>query len=855
MPLSKLYTVYTFDTSCFYTDEEAELDRQLHGCREKIAEAKEAGDDPKELRRQAKALKEQLKTVIQSNLGLTRQVRDEALHERNLVAVFESNLVRGLGMVENQLNLEMVIVRVYYFGVAESIIKNGFTLNGEKYVFFSASAGQIRTKKFVAVNEKALQKCWNSITCGLSVEQINAQGGVNTNKYLAYLALCNSATDVWGDFDIEKCVVVDDFETLVTGTVDFIDPATYCCERKEMAVPITHTDGCGMIRTSHGKKNFMVRAPWIKGLLSPFPFDKFIREANRREPGVNHGLIQDIYGRQVDILADDIQIIFTKSQFKMWKYFKNWHEYQENFKKYECTAGICNVEEDHIPDAKFNYQMLQTLHDLSDQELETLCSRTNQKLDSLATDRQTMLKVFGAVAENPRRSPFQESLMIYPELLRDPYTKETLRDIKSKLERDAYAGKLDISGKYLFLLPDLYAFCQHLFLGEKVPTGLLGNGEVYSTVYAASRKLDCLRSPHLYIEHAVRHNVCGENGECKRWFQTKGVYTSSFDLISKILQFDVDGDKTLCCTEKTIIEAAERSSKDIVPLYYNMAKAEARPLSPQAYYDGMIAAYTGGNIGEISNSITKIWNIIPSDLPHLDHYLHIIKLLCMQNNFVIDYAKTLYKPTPPPDVQEDIRNAISGKLPAFFRFAKGKRDDQVKSRGRSVVDRLPDFIHHNRFNFSKQQIGALDYKVLMSKRDHSNSPYSTDIITMFQRLTRHITNRGISSKDCRNRYPLILANIEAQMETVCQDRDIVVDVLVKYLFHTKKSKKKAVLWDIYGDTILKNIKENIGKTVSCVDCGRRFTPSAYNQVRCPECQQRKRRADEALRHKRKPTQA
>ena len=44
----------------------------------------------------------------------------------------------------------------------------------------------------------------------------------------------------------------------------------------------------------------------------------------------------------------------------------------------------------------------------------------------------------------------------------------------------------------------------------------------------------------------------------KKWFVTKGLYTSSKDIISKILQFDVDGDKSLVCRNKTIIDVAKK---------------------------------------------------------------------------------------------------------------------------------------------------------------------------------------------------------------------------------------------------------------------------------------------------------
>lgn len=91
----------------------------------------------------------------------------------------------------------------------------------------------------------------------------------------------------------------------------------------------------------------------------------------------------------------------------------------------------------------------------------------------------------------------------------------------------------------------------------------------------------------------------------------------------------VDGDKSLVCAYNTLLEAAERNMKDIVPLYYNMKKAKPEIINNKSIYKGLKAAYTGGNIGMFSNNITKIWN---SENINLEA----IKLLCMENNFVID---------------------------------------------------------------------------------------------------------------------------------------------------------------------------------------------------------------------------
>lgn len=531
--------MYAFDTACFYTDEETTLDRRLQELRHELAQKMEAGIDPEEKKKYNVEIKETklaLKEMIDSNAGLTRTVRPESLRITNAVQVFESNLTRSLGMIPDNLNEQMVIVRVYYFGVAESIIKHGFYMNGEHYVFFSASAGQIRTKKFVAIQESKLAACMNQLTCGLSVEDINANGGININKYLAYLALCNSATEVWTTFNIDRCIVIEDFETNVPGLVDFIDERDYSIKRIEMEVPITHTDGCGMILPSVSAKNFMVRAPWIKGLLSPFPFDKYIREANQRDGSRNHALITDIYGVEHNVLTEKIEVIFTKSQFKLWKFYENFAEYQKKFKEHGCTAGKCNIEPTYINRATINYQMLQTLTSMSGDELSEVCATTNRALSRISSDRTTMLKVLGATPRNPFKGAFQKCLMMYPEMLQDDHCKNVLREMKRSMEVDARAGKLMIDGKYQFLIPDLYAACQWWFDGVENPDGLLAGNEVWTKQYKDAEKLDVLRSPHLYKEHAVRPNVYQSKPHIRKWFNTNGIYTSTHEHISKILQ-------------------------------------------------------------------------------------------------------------------------------------------------------------------------------------------------------------------------------------------------------------------------------------------------------------------------------
>lgn len=552
-----------------------------------------------------------------------RQLRQSALVEKNVISNFESSLTRILGVETNTLTMDLITVEVFYEECAQQLINDGFLYNGAKYVFFAASAGQIRTKRTVFIKESVLREHEDTLTCGLSIDEINACGGINVNKYLAYYSLSSSATDWWEDFDIDRCIVVPDFASTVHGLVDHVDDVTYTVERKAMDIEIEHTDGCGMMLPSVSQHNFMIRMPWVKGLLAVFDFRRFIDE-HGCEP-----IITDVWGLEHNIIDEDIQVILTKSQMKMSKYYPSWQAYKDNFKKYHCQAGRCKEEEDYIPDAQINYQMLQTLTDIKPDELERIAGPAIQRIDDATKSIAGMLDIMRATKDNHHKSPLEEALYLCPELLTDNHCKETITEIKRKMVNEYRAGKLPVNGKYTFVVPDLYAACEHWFLHEEHPRGLLDDGEVFCALYPTAHKLDCLRAPHLYREHAVRRNVI--DNMTADWFSTGALYISCHDLISRIVQCDWDGDTLLVVNDKTLIKVAERNMQGVVPLYYEMKKAEPDIIDRSKFYEGMKLAWSGGKIGEPSNNITKIWN---EDEIGEDEELA-VKLLCMEVNFTI----------------------------------------------------------------------------------------------------------------------------------------------------------------------------------------------------------------------------
>lgn len=855
MALDKQIHLYSIDTSRFYNDKEFEISKKkikstyiVKDLKEKLKKEK----NEKKIEFYNKWIKrfnafkssyaEELTSEIKKNSE--KNISDAIMRELNyresnkdnfLVSEFTSSVTRSFEIKEDEITEDIIIVRVYYVDLFEDLLHNGFIYNGKKYIYYSSSAGQIRTKKAVFVNEEKWNKNRDRLMCGLTEEVINSKGGCNTNKFLAYTSLSNSATDLWKDifkseFDINRCIVVDDFDTMVNTTYDHVSSTDFSVSRIQKDSLIPHMDGCGLISSKISNKNFMVRMPWVKGLLASFDFIKFI------ETNGCSSIVSDIYGVKHDIIKEDIQIILTKSQFKMYKYYDSWEQYKELFNMHKCECGICNLEENVIKNSRINYQMLQTLTDIKDDEMKELLKSSNANIKKLSNDFNHILKSFGVNGQGENKSyksNLQKALSIYPELMQDPYTKDTLYDIKSSLLRRYRGGKLEVNGKYIFIIPDLYAFCEWLFLGIKNPNGLISNGKVSCKIYKDKKKLDLLRAPHLYREHAVRENIYDSNKDCRTWFNTNGVYVSILDPISKILVFDVDGDKSLVVADDNFVKIAERNMKGIVPLLYDLKKADASHITVDSKFKGLTSAFKA-NIGTISNNITKVWN---SGVVG-EQELNIIKWLCAMNNAEIDYAKTLWRPTIPKEKKEIMKEYIGKDVPYFFMWAKDKKKDNVaESVEDTTMYNIYKGIKDVRLTFSCfKNLDKINYEYMMNDVDIE---LDDRIVELYDKLCLSYNSKfsNLVNKDNDNlkTYIKLVKDKFAEIE---EDESKVADILTIYLYDKKADIKKGkqIYWYVYGDYVVDNLKRNIDSDTNvCECCGKRESITKIINGKCDEC--------------------
>lgn len=823
-----------------------------------------------------------------------RRLNPKKISKYNLVAMFDSILSRILNLQQNQITEDLMIVRVFHYPVLYNLLNNGFDYNNEHYIFYTASAGQIRKKKIMMIKESILNKKVNEVcikdtlTCGLSIEDINnsKENGCNINKFLAYLALNNSATDEWKDFNIDKAIVIDDFETTLNQQlVDYIPKINNVLEEPQNKVKkdvtITHSDGCGWILSTETKKAFQFRMPWFKGLLVPVNYIKWCSKYNS-----GNTKVKDIWGREWNLKNDDIKYVFSKSQFKMWKYYKNWDEYKIKFNRYNCQAGKCNMEENKFKKVNYCYQFWQTL-DVEIEDIKPFTDKIDVLVTNAYTNLNTMLYLLGATHENKHKNYRQQALEIYPELLHDKYFKEQLSSSISSTKNNARIGKFIVDGYNTFFIPDVFAWMQFVFQSNKNPDGLLEEGEVSCKLFKDNSYLDINRAPSLYKEHAVRKNVAPkDNTDFKDYFISNGVYTSCKDMVSKILQFDNDGDHATIISDERIVELAKNSMEDVRPLYYEMDKAEPSQINAKNIYKALTMAFKSSNIGKYSNKLTKIWN--KDDITGND--LNTAKIITAMNNFSIDSAKTLSMPTVTSEIKQELNKIDRLKVPYFFIYAKDYDKSKVADINNSTVNMLCkqiDNIKQGDYNFkltgyrsaklmhnkdvclTNLDVQNLKRKEAIKKYGNNSNivkniengineiklnnavkflPEVDEVIEEYKKLDKEKNKYffkvdELDGDDRRETVVATWSNIRNEFNKFCMAKHISIstaaDIIIKYIYSTNRDAKKTLLFNVFGDIIIDNLKANIknplGEYIICKKCGKRIKKESNRQIMCSEC--------------------
>ncbi|MCM1224367.1 MAG: hypothetical protein NC548_58960 [Lachnospiraceae bacterium] len=302
-------------------------------------------------------------------------------------------------------------------------------------------------------------------------------------------------------------------------------------------------------------------------------------------------------------------------------------------------------------------------------------------------------------------------------------------------------------------------------------------------------------------------------------------------------------------------------------------------LNNENLYNGLNIAFTGSNIGQYSNNISKIWNsdvFVSGSNEDKKEAINIIKLLCAENNFCIDRAKTLYMPERPVDVHKKITAFTQNKLPHFFKYAKDKDGNQIENANESFVNKLETVIPNPRVNCKYlndngeyESLGKPDYKLLMNNPDieveivksstgrliEGTNPVILKYIEKAKIYGERMGRMAIRAESLPRLvlyqsqiradllYNKIIESVKSEFSQLDYSETEIVDILVKYLYGINQSKHKDLLWTCYGNIIYKNLeqyKKRLTKEIECIDCGEWFEVKTKdnNTCRCSSCREK-----------------
>lgn len=576
-----------------------------------------------------------------------------------------------------------------------SFVKNGFKINDVEYVWLMCGASQQRTNRLIFCAKPIYDALDDILSCGAKISEISLP------KYNAYYALSGSASH---PVSTPKWVVVPDKEIQMTKLVDWIDDDGIV-SRKDMQLNFNLFDGMGLISPQFAQQwaydigvfdylpyGYIFRAPFLKGLVVVCDFHKFASEVAHKD------IIIDIYGNSHNV--SDVDLILTKSQFKLWNYYKSIDDYNSKVEKSGMGWGISRISpkvENNV--VRTNYQFIQVL-DLPKSRIEMLCYDTVSWVRGVLCGDfvYTQLYFLGKIAMkddpvevwNSVQDSITKALLLEPRLINEPYIKDKVARSVGKRIKESYIGKLQVDGTFQFMIADVYALMEHIF-GLEVK-GLLKENEHYSNYWNKKNKTEivAMRAP-LTWRSEVNLLHLKNTQDMQEWYKylTGGIIYNVWGCDCMLhADSDFDGDLCMTTSSKVFIDGAKNILDVGVPITYNTPKAPKQTFNkkilPLVVYSGLDT-----RIGYITNLSTTMYEMQSQYPINSKEYKLInsrLKFCRKAQGIEIDKAKngstsqsfpkewTTYQPIEEMD-SEDVKNnknlsnsLMVKKRPYFMRY-------------------------------------------------------------------------------------------------------------------------------------------------------------------------------------------
>lgn len=540
------------------------------------------------------------------------------------------------------------------------LCKTGFIVNGIKFRRLCAGSGQLRRNNVLFVNENFYSQLEERMLCGLNKKRI---GKINLAKFSAYYSLYSSSTNF---ISTPRVCVVKDYEVILKNQeVEWIytkENGERDIEKHTIDIKTNVWDGSGLVSVEMAKQwqndlkldytpsAFIVRSAWIKGLCVVFDWKRFAKEVAKKE------YIIDAWGKKKHI--DDIDVILTTSQFKMWKKYKDWEEYLEYHTKYGHIWGCSRVNKKYDNTyTALNYQYIQS-NFFSDEDIKSLAEFSIDWVKKVCTGDKIYVLLYLLGSQDADKSieeiekstgmNIAKALMYSDEILKDDYVRNRIYKSIEKRIKQLKVGKLLIEGSYEFAIVDPYGFCEYVF-GMEV-NGLLKAGQFWQKrwVDKGSKEVAVFRSPLVAPNENQVLEVYSDD-KCLKWYSNinSGVVLNIWDTtLMRASDGDTDGDLLLTTDNKYIVKSVD---KTLPPITYDKATVKEQTLT-DTNFAKMDARSFNTKIGFITNLATSFFCLREQYDENSEEYKELtrrINLLRFHQGSAIDAGKGNVYIAPP----------------------------------------------------------------------------------------------------------------------------------------------------------------------------------------------------------------
>lgn len=672
---------------------------------------------------------------------------------------FTESIKKQISMVNAQID-EMLFMPEYVSVVIDDvkhykkIIKDGLYINNFKYVRLMCSAGQARVNTVILIREDYESEVKKRLRCGAKSVKITK------NKYNAYFALSSSSTYL---IPKPNVLLIDDCEIEMDKRVDWISKIPKEEKNKlsnnERVSEITATlsfnlfDGCGAVSVEFAKRvaeeleldyipsAFCIRCAYIKGMVFVVDFKQYAKEL---------GIVfqKDLYG--VDQKIEEMDMILTKSQFKLYNAYESMEDYYRLCNENEILWGVTKVTPKQ-DDTYFrsNYQFCQAIDLRKDEDVAELCQPTVEWLTGICGDdtNRSILFFLGSLLEksdidysnilNLTSDNVAKSLILNKDMIDDEYIKSTIIMSVNKKIRESYLGKLILDGNFSVMIPDMYAFMQHAF-GQEV-TGALKEFEHYSHFWNERGKTEvvAMRSP-LTWRSEVNKLTLVKNDITEKWFKylTSGIVYNVWGCDCMIhADSDFDGD-IVATTDNPVFL---RCRFDNLPITYSKSTVDKEYIKEEDLYLADIQSFNS-TIGQITNISTSFYELLskfednPTKQKEQSEIIERLKLIRKAQGDSIDKAKGIkIEPMPkhwtrrtkkiPNGVSKEeydfCNSIVADRKPYFFRYLYPKENAKYLE----YIKRENDYCESQFFRTLDELLSLPDEELSVSELNYKYNKY------------------------------------------------------------------------------------------------------------------------------------